>query len=132
MGDIAYKICALALVIALVVVLVRQAWADGAIGVRLISSVVLCGGLVALSLPLINYITELSGMSGLGEYTEVLLKCLGVSLLSGICASVCRDCGENTIAGYAETAGKLEILILSLPLLRKMVETAMSLLEMLP
>ena len=53
-----------------------------------------------------------------------------VSVISHICATVCRDCGKPSIADLVETAGKLEIFILCLPLISDIMRTAAALLEM--
>ncbi len=46
---------------------------------------------------------------------ELMMKSLGVGLTVKIASDLCRDCGENGIAGGIEFAGKLEILMLCLP-----------------
>lgn len=51
------------------------------------------------------------------EYTGVLFKALGIATLTHITAELCRDSGENTVASGVETLGKLEILMLCLPLI---------------
>ena len=58
------------------------------------------------------------------QYLKVLLQVLCVAFLTHICASICLDCGEGTIAEYVELGGKLEILILALPLMREILEIA--------
>lgn len=54
--------------------------------------------------------------SAAAEYTAILLKALGVALLTHLTAELCRDCGENSVASGVETLGKLEILGLCMPL----------------
>ena len=64
------------------------------------------------------------------EYVAVMLKGLGVALLTHVCASVCRDCGRGSVADWVELAGKLEILIMCFPLIGEIVTTAVGLLEL--
>lgn len=47
----------------------------------------------------------------------VMLKGLGVALLSRFCSDICRDCGEQTLASGVESVGRIVIFSLSLPML---------------
>lgn len=64
------------------------------------------------------------------QYLAVMLKGLGVALLTHVCSTVCRDCGRGSIADWVELAGKLEILLLCFPLIDEIVTTAVGLLEL--
>ena len=48
-----------------------------------------------------------------------MLKALGMALVSKLCADVCRDSGETALAGGVESAGRIAILVLSLPTFAK-------------
>ena len=63
------------------------------------------------------------------EYTGTLFRALGIALLTHLSAELCRDSGENTVAGWVETLGKLEILTLCLPLIRSVMEMAEEILQ---
>jgi len=58
------------------------------------------------------------------ELTEVLFKCTGVCILSELASQTCRDAGEGAIASKIELAGKLTLIILSMPLFLKLLETS--------
>lgn len=61
------------------------------------------------------------------DYALILLKTLGISFLAQFAADSCRDAGENALASKMELAGKISIVILSLPLFAKIAETAANL-----
>ena len=84
---------------------------------------------VSQAAPLVEYLKQLMGESGLLTYTEVILKSLGISVLTGCCAEICRESGENGIAGGVELVGKTEILLLCLPLINEILTVAASLLS---
>ena len=88
---------------------------------RLAFCILLGGMLVGKITPIAQ---QLRGMmdSAAAEYSEVLLKALGVALLTHLTAELCRDCGENSVAGGVETLGKLEILGLCMPLVSTVLE----------
>ena len=54
--------------------------------------------------------------SELSEYINVLLKALGVSFVSRVCSNICLELGRSTVADLFLLAGKLELLLLCLPL----------------
>ena len=60
---------------------------------------------------------------------DVILRALGIALVCELTASFCRDLGESTLAEGVQLFGKLEILVLSLPLLDKVMEMAKELLR---
>ncbi len=49
-------------------------------------------------------------------YTTVLMKALGIGLLTQFTADVCRDAGETSLAGKTEFAGRVLLLVCGMPL----------------
>jgi stage III sporulation protein AD len=99
---------------------------------RMAVTVVALGLTVGLVSTVLTYITDLATATGglEGEGWSLLLKALGVAFLTETAASVCRDSGETGLATWVETAGKLEILLLSFPLIRTVLDTVTELLGM--
>jgi stage III sporulation protein AD len=99
---------------------------------RMSVTVVAMGLTVGLVSTVLTYITDLATATGAseGEGWSLLLKALGVAFLTETAASVCRDSGETGLATWVETAGKLEILLLSFPLIRTVLDTVTELLGM--
>ena len=56
-------------------------------------------------------------------YITILLKMLGVVYLAEFAAAICRDAGNQTIAGQIEICAKLVILALSMPVLKALLVT---------
>ncbi|MBQ2759910.1 MAG: hypothetical protein IJE93_09100 [Clostridia bacterium] len=52
------------------------------------------------------------------EYTAVLIKVLGLSLVTQFSADMCRDSGENALASKVEFAGKVLITTASIPVIK--------------
>ncbi|MBQ7376292.1 MAG: hypothetical protein IJW52_05365 [Clostridia bacterium] len=63
--------------------------------------------------------SELVGNAIASETLVLMLKALGMALVSKLCADVCRDSGETALAGGVESAGRIAILVLSLPTFAK-------------
>ena len=60
---------------------------------------------------------------------RILLRSLGLAFATELCAGICRDSGETALAAWVETAGRLEILVLALPLVRAVADTVAGLLS---
>ena len=97
--------------------------------VRLCGGLLLVGALIIWFSDLPEQMTSLLDAEGLGEYATLMLKAVGLALLSSTCADVCRECGAPQIATGVENAGNLAILFLCLPLLRELLQDAEALLE---
>ncbi len=99
---------------------------------RMAVTVVALGLTLTLAATVLSYVSELASATGAleGEGWPILLKALGVAFLTETAASVCRDSGETGLATWVETAGKLEILLLSFPLIRTVMDTVTDMLGM--
>lgn len=97
---------------------------------RMAVTVVSLGLVISLAATAVGYVTDLTAATGAldGEAWNILLKSLGLAFLTETAASVCRDSGEAGLATWVETAGKLEILLLSFPLIRTVMDTVAALL----
>ena len=123
-----------AIIAVMLLIILRRESPDVALTVKMCVGVMLAVVCIASMTPLVEYVGEIAESFGadesLGGAVEVLLKALGVSILANVTAGICRDAGEGSIAYYVELGAKIEILILSLPLLREIISLAVELLEM--
>ena len=62
------------------------------------------------------------------EYMETIIKITGVSCISRFGTEICRDAGQNAIAATLELAGKIIIVVLSLPVLFSVINLILGLL----
>ncbi|MBC8545486.1 stage III sporulation protein AD [Clostridiaceae bacterium NSJ-31] len=63
------------------------------------------------------------------EYIEILIKSLGICFITQIACDTCKDAGQGAIATKLEIAGKLSILVLSLPLFQSLLTIVAELLS---
>lgn len=67
---------------------------------------------------------ELTSYIGINEiYIKILLKMIGIAYLSEFTAAICRDAGQNAIAGQVDFFGKMSMIVVSLPVLQSLLET---------
>lgn len=131
MSETVLKVFGISL-ICLTLSLILKRWSgDLGVMVKAVAAVVMASlCLVALS-PAIDFVVKLADRVAVGAVTQgvgVLMRALAVAFLTHVCASVCRDCGEATLASYVEMAGKAEMLILALPLIENILDTVTKLL----
>lgn len=112
------KICGAALICVILIVTVRQAKSDMALLIKIAAVTMLCVGVIVSIQPIIEFLSALSDGLSVDIYVSTLIKALCIGYLSHVCALICRECGEGTMASFAELGGKIEILLISLPLFR--------------
>ena len=124
------RICLLAVAGVTVITIIRKWNADFLPLVRLCLAILLAAVVFSLSAPVVDYLKNLTELSGVSGYAEFLFKALGIAALTQCCAELCRESGESGAAGGVELAGKVEILLLSLPLINEILSTARELLNL--
>lgn len=73
---------------------------------------------------LVHFIKEMIQMVAIEEtYYIQLLKMLGIAYMGEFASSICKDAGQQAIAGMIELFAKLSIVVLSIPGLVFLVET---------
>ncbi len=123
------KLCMIAVMGIAITMTLKQWKADWLPLVRICFLLLFGTVILTMASPLIDYVHTLTETAEAQAYTAPLLKALGVAVLTHCCGEICRESGESSIATGVETAGKVEILLLSLPLLEELLGIARSLLE---
>ncbi len=124
----AVKIGALALVCLVVLFVLRQWKPEWAPLVRVAAALVFGTLIVTMASTVLTFTEGLVAALPDGVW-PILVKALGIAFLTEVAAGICRDSGEATLASWVETAGKLELLILALPLIERILDTAGELLN---
>lgn len=57
------------------------------------------------------------------EYIAILLKMVGIAYLTQLAVSLCGDAGQGAVASQISFAGKVSMLIVSLPVISSLVRT---------
>lgn len=118
------KYCGAALCALIAVLVLRSQKSEFAGLVSLAASVILLSAASVTFFPVIEFVSETVEETGFSEYLATLMKALGITLAVQLCAEVCRDAGESSLASKLELVGKAEILILCLPLIRELITLA--------
>ncbi len=93
-------------------------------------------GIVILIL-ILTVLSDLFGeieslFSGYGLQAEIFkltLKALGICYTVGFAVDTCRDFGQSSLASKIELAGKITVVIMTLPLISNILEMAVALIK---
>jgi stage III sporulation protein AD len=96
------------------------------------SKLVLLLGVVSVLGAAVIYIGEMLSFlpklnESVKEYAVAMLKILGVGYAFGICSDICAELGETTLAGAVCLFGRIEIVMLSVPFIKTIVEKGIEL-----
>lgn len=110
------QICGLALTAAALSLLLRQLRGEYALMLGMAVTGLVLLALLPVLREIFSLLLRIASSSGTGETVAVLLKAIGLAFVAGLAADLCRDAGESAMAGRVETAGKVAILSLAMPM----------------
>ncbi len=115
---------------ALLAVVLRVQRPELAMCLSLAAGVAVLVVLVGQFTPLIASMRRmLSSASVPSAYFGVVLKAMGVCLLTQLTADTCRDAGETALAAKAELVGRVLMLVLAVPLFEGLLSLVVGLLD---
>lgn len=116
-----FKICALVILSAMLCIIIKNLNSSFALPTRFAGILILYGAIILFISPLVEYLGKIMGNTVSEENIELVLKVLSIAYITQITSDICRDCGENTFASGVDTIGKIEIIILSIPLIDEVI-----------
>ena len=128
MSDL-FKFFGLCISSAILLVILKRSQSEMSVMLKVTVSIALMGACALWISPIITYVSAIFESTNIGKYGEILIKALCISLISGVCAMICRDAGEEGISQFALLAGRIQIVIISLPVIDEILEISVKLLE---
>ena len=120
------KLIGAAMVAVMLTVSLRALAPDIAALIGAAAGVLLLGYAVFILSPALSQLRELAGEEWQRWLTPVL-RSLGIAVVAGCAADVCRDLGQDSVASGVELAGKAEIMLVCLPLITELLSVVRSL-----
>ncbi len=112
-----------ALIAAVLSLVLKQYKPEYSLFISIVTGIMIFLAVVAVIQPIIDYISQLISDAGLsGVYAEVLLKALAVCYLTQLACDCCKDAGESAIAGKLQLAGRVAIIIISMPMFKSITD----------
>ncbi|MBQ8076952.1 MAG: hypothetical protein IJ235_01055 [Eubacterium sp.] len=92
--------------------------------------VLLLSAVIGKFADIIGAVREFSGSSSVTDtYVKLMLKALGITILTQFVADTCRDNGESALASITETASKIAVVAMLLPLFQTIISIVGGLLK---
>ena len=126
MSDI-IKIIGIGFITLIITLMLKEYKKDFAIYVSLIGGMLILILIVDYLKGIVNFIISISDSNN--EFIVLLIKITGISILTEFAISVCRDCGENSIANKVDLGGKVIVISLSIPVISATLNGLLRLLE---
>ena len=102
---------------ALLAAVLRTQRPELAVCLSLLAAALTMGMLLNQLSPLITALRRMTALGGIGDSgLAVVLRGAGICLVAQLAADTCRDAGDSALAGKAELAGRILLLLLAVPL----------------
>jgi stage III sporulation protein AD len=112
-----------------ILLVIRRERPELALAFSLVAGVSILLAVLPSLTTVISAFSDIASESGVGPlYFGIILKVVAISYIADLGASICRDADENLIASRIEMAGKILILVYSIPIIQGIVELIRTLL----
>lgn len=124
------KVILMCLVASAIILLIKKYSPENALTVALAAASVILLFIIISASDLFFEMRDLFDSFGLDpEIVKITLKALGICYLTGFAGDVCRDFGQTSLASKVELAGKVTVVILTLPFVKQILRVATELME---
>jgi len=112
-----FSLIGLGLIAAVMAVVLRAQRPEFSMLISIGAAALILGGVIAGMLPVMDHLRGIFDITDMpAPYIQVLFKALGLCFVTQIACDTCKDAGETAIGSKIEMAGKIAVLIVSLPL----------------
>ena len=124
-----FQIVAVGILGVMLAILLKKQHPEFSILISIIAGVLIFMMALPMLAEAVGFLRHLGGMAaGLGEYTWLALRVIGVAYMAELGASVCNDANETAIAAKIDLAGRVIILIMAMPVIADIVRIVTGLL----
>ena len=123
-----FKLCGAAIIASICVLILKDSAKQASAVIAVFSCLLILSGAILRFSGAIEAVNEIMNDSKMTDYASVMLKSLGVGIVVNTVGGICRDLGESSLSSGIELAGKVEILLICLPLITDTVSTIKELL----
>ena len=117
-----FTLCGIAVISVIIIIILKRLKSDFALPLALFLGIILLRqAFLILQEKEAVFKTIFEGNS-FSQYGNVIIKAFGISIIIELLSDFCKEAGEKSIATKIELLGKIEIIVLSLPLVEKVLE----------
>lgn len=127
MNDI-FTVAGIAVVSVGIIIILKQYRPEFAFGAALAFGIIIMLSIIDSFDSIIKKVSELADITNIdSNHFGILLRCLGICLVSKTASEICQDCGQSSVASKVDFAGKIFIILSSFPLFTSIIEIIKSL-----
>jgi len=124
------KLVSLGILISTIIVIIKQIKPELAISVSVVGSIIMLLFILNSFSNIFNIFNQIIEKTGVNaELFSILLKIIGVGYLVEFSADICSDSGNLSIANHIILGGKILIFILSIPVIKNLLEIIIGLIQ---
>ena len=124
------KIASIALIALILIILLKRTNKEFVFLITIAATVILFGIIIDDFFDVINRIYSISSsIDNLNYYVSLMVKILGITLITQFIIDLCRDSGENALASQTEITSKILILIMVMPMFEAVMNIVSGLLK---
>lgn len=124
------SISILSVVTVIIIVMLRPKNAEIALMLGIAASIIILFSVISQVSTVIDMVNNIIAISDIStSYIVILLKVIGICLLTEFAVNTCKDAGSQSLANNISLAGKIMITITSLPLYADILNVVLSLVK---
>ena len=124
-----YKIIAVGLISALIIICLKSANSELAAPVSIASGLLILLMTVSYVKEFVSFFKDMANVAGLDDgIYKIVLKVLAISYLSEFASGAVEDLGQKNLSEKIQFASKTIIIVLAMPLLKNLIEKVVALL----
>ena len=118
-----FSIFGISLLTVSICVILRKTNPEFSLLISLVASILIFLIIFSNFSPILNLINRCVNEFNLNNvYIITILKTLGICYIAQIASETCKDCGYSSISSKVELAGKIAIILLSLPMFEDLIK----------
>ena len=122
------KIAGLALLGVFTALLLKNNKGEYSTIIGLAMAFLVCGYVVMNLLEVVSTIeTMWKNIAGDTSFLHILLRIVGITYISELAGSICKECGYAVLAGQVSIAGKMGVILAGFPIFMNLLEFVMGL-----
>ena len=124
-----YKIIAVGLISALIIICLKSANSELAAPVSIASGLLILLMTVSYLKEFVSFFKDMANVAGLDDgIYKIVLKVLAISYLSEFASGAVEDLGQKNLSEKIQFASKTIMIVLAMPILKNLIEKVVSLL----
>lgn len=123
------SICVLAVTAVVIIIMLRPKNGETALMLGIACGVVILLSVIKSASAVFSAFNTITSAAQINTaYIAILLKVIGICLITEFAVSTCKDAGSQALAGNVALAGKIMVTVTALPLYTDILNTVMSVL----